>query len=149
MAGRSKNNGKKAKKNKKAKGQVRSLRGRRKSEGKSAKRIRSVPRVAGKSQKKKPLTVTALAPDHVNHPPHYNQGRIEVIEFIEDQNLGFHLGNSVKYICRAGKKPGTDEVVDLEKAIWYLRRRLELVRAARSNEPVRRPNEMPQERIRA
>ena len=42
--------------------------------------------------------------DNVNHPAHYTDGKIEVIDFIEDKKLGFHLGNAVKYICRAGKK---------------------------------------------
>ena len=64
--------------------------------------------------------------DLVNHPPHYNQGKIEVIEFIEDQQLGFHKGNAVKYVCRAGKKDPTKYVQDLEKAIWYLKREIEL-----------------------
>ena len=40
--------------------------------------------------------------DNVNHPDHYTSGKIEVIDFIEDQHLGFHLGNAVKYISRAG-----------------------------------------------
>lgn len=73
----------------------------------------------------------------VNHPKHYNQGKIEVIEFIEDKELGFHLGNAVKYICRAGRKDPTKYVEDLEKAIWYLRRRIEL-----KAETPRRPNDM-------
>ncbi|MDY2737114.1 DUF3310 domain-containing protein, partial [Intestinibacter sp.] len=42
--------------------------------------------------------------DKVNHPAHYNTGKIEVIDYIEDQDLNFHLGNVVKYISRAGKK---------------------------------------------
>lgn len=42
--------------------------------------------------------------DNVNHPSHYANGKIEVIDFIEDKNFNFHLGNAVKYICRAGKK---------------------------------------------
>lgn len=58
--------------------------------------------------------------DNVNHPAHYNTGKIEVIDYIEDQNLGFHLGNVVKYISRAGKKGDTLE--DLKKAQWYLNR---------------------------
>lgn len=73
----------------------------------------------------------------VNHPPHYNTGKIEVIEFIEDKQLGFHLGNAVKYISRAGKKDPTKYVEDLQKAQWYLQRAMELTQA----EP-RRPNEM-------
>lgn len=57
-------------------------------------------------------------PDPVAHPSHYNTGKIEVIEFIEDQALGFHLGNAVKYICRAGRKDSDKMVEDMEKAIW-------------------------------
>lgn len=60
--------------------------------------------------------------EFVNHPNHYNTGKIEVIDFIEDQKLGFHLGNSVKYICRAGKKDPSKLKEDLEKAIWYIER---------------------------
>ena len=40
----------------------------------------------------------------VNHPEHYNIGIFEVIDIIEDWNLGFHLGNAVKYIARAEHK---------------------------------------------
>ena len=42
--------------------------------------------------------------DMVNHPSHYADGKIEVIEFIEDKKLGYHRGNAVKYLARAGKK---------------------------------------------
>lgn len=73
----------------------------------------------------------------VNHPSHYNQGRFEVIEVIEDQRLGFHLGNAIKYICRAGKKDPRKLIEDLEKAIWYVRRFVEIQRV----DP-RRPNDM-------
>ncbi|MCI6736713.1 MAG: DUF3310 domain-containing protein [Intestinibacter sp.] len=58
--------------------------------------------------------------DNVNHPAHYTDGNIEVIDYIEDKQLGFHLGNVVKYISRAGKKGDTLE--DLKKAQWYLNR---------------------------
>lgn len=74
---------------------------------------------------------------NVNHPAHYNAGKIEVVEFIEDQKLGYHLGNAIKYICRAGKKQSSPEIEDLDKAIWYLRRHCELLGPA-----PRRPNEM-------
>ena len=80
--------------------------------------------------------------DLVNHPAHYNFGRIEVIEFIEDQGLGYHLGNAVKYICRAGRKDESKEVEDLEKARWYLDRRIELLKAAKNNRAPLRPNNM-------
>ena len=63
------------------------------------------------------------SPDMVNHPPHYTTGKIEVIDFIEDQKLPYHLGNCVKYICRAPYK-GTPEQ-DIAKALWYLKRYVE------------------------
>lgn len=62
--------------------------------------------------------------DVVNHPSHYTDGKIEVIEFIEDKNLSFHRGNAVKYIRRAGKKDPQKEIEDLQKAIWYINREI-------------------------
>lgn len=73
----------------------------------------------------KDLTIVATDEpinDAVNHPSHYTSGKIEVIEYIEDQKLPYHLGNAIKYISRAGKKDPSKEVEDLEKAIWYIRR---------------------------
>ena len=58
--------------------------------------------------------------DSINHPMYYNTGKIEVINFIEDQQLGLCLGNAIKYICRAGKKNPEKSVEDLKKAIWYI-----------------------------
>lgn len=63
--------------------------------------------------------------DIVNHPPHYTDGKIEVIDFIEDKGLNFHRGNAVKYIARAGKKDKSKEVEDLKKAVWYLNREIQ------------------------
>lgn len=63
--------------------------------------------------------------DPVNHPPHYTDGKIEVIDFIEDKELGFHLGNAVKYIARAGKKDPAKKLEDLKKGAWYLNREIE------------------------
>ena len=65
--------------------------------------------------------------NHVNHPSHYNSGRIEVIDFIDDQNLNFELGNAVKYICRAGKKDKNTRIEDLQKAVWYLNQYIALL----------------------
>lgn len=59
----------------------------------------------------------------VNHPSHYNAGKIEVIDAIEDWKLDFHEGNVVKYVARAKHKG--KELEDLEKAAWYLNRRIE------------------------
>jgi len=61
--------------------------------------------------------------EYINHPDHYNQGDIEVIDVIEDWNLGFHLGNAIKYIARAEHKGNTKQ--DLEKAKWYIQRYIE------------------------
>ena len=58
--------------------------------------------------------------DAENHPSHYTRGKIEVIDFIEDQQLPYHLGNVIKYIARAGYKG--DKLEDLKKARWYLDR---------------------------
>ena len=63
--------------------------------------------------------------DNVNHPDHYNHGKIEVVDFIEDKGLGFHLGNAVKYISRAGRKNPDKTIEDLRKAAWYLNRQIE------------------------
>jgi hypothetical protein len=66
------------------------------------------------------------APNAVNHPAHYGgDGTYEAIKVIEAWELDFSLGNAVKYISRAGRKPGADEVEDLEKARWYLTRAIQ------------------------
>lgn len=69
--------------------------------------------------------INAIACDNVNHPSHYTDGKIEVIDYIEDKKLGYHLGNAVKYISRAGKKDPTKTVEDLRKAAWYINREIE------------------------
>ncbi len=58
----------------------------------------------------------------IDHPPHYNVGRIEVIDAIEAWELGFHLGNVVKYVARAAHKG--NQLADLKKARWYLDREI-------------------------
>ena len=63
--------------------------------------------------------------NNVEHPKHYNTGKIEVISAIEDWNLDFHLGNVVKYVARAGKKDPKKELEDLKKAVFYLQRKVE------------------------
>lgn len=64
--------------------------------------------------------------DVVNHPKHYKSaGRIEAIDVIEAFGLGFHLGNVVKYVLRAGRKSRAREIEDLAKARWYLDRKIQ------------------------
>lgn len=68
--------------------------------------------------------------DAINHPKHYcwliDKCGIEVIDIV--RHLDFDLGNAIKYILRAGKKPINDlnnntnkaAIQDLKKAIWYI-----------------------------
>lgn len=63
----------------------------------------------------------------VDHPVYYGgaDDPYEAIKVIEAWELGFSLGNAVKYISRAGKKDATKYVEDLEKARWYLDRAIQ------------------------
>ena len=63
-------------------------------------------------------------PDPVNSPPHYTNGGIETIDFIEAKDLNYRLGNVIKYVSRAEKKG--EPLQDLKKALWYLQRDIEL-----------------------
>ena len=62
----------------------------------------------------------------VNHPVHYGgkDNPYEVIKIIEAWNLDFCLGNTIKYIARAGVKNADTELEDLKKALWYLQRKI-------------------------
>ena len=62
----------------------------------------------------------------VNNPEHYGgkENVYEAIKVIDAWDLGFSLGNTVKYISRAGKKNKEKEIEDLEKALWYLTHRI-------------------------
>ena len=64
--------------------------------------------------------------ESVNHPKHYGGANnpYEAIKVIRAWDLGFELGNTVKYIARAGKKDASKEIEDLEKAQWYLNERI-------------------------
>ena len=55
-------------------------------------------------------------------PAYYQRGHTDVWDFIREQELNFHLGNAIKYICRAGYKDS--KIHDLEKAIHYLENEL-------------------------
>lgn len=58
-------------------------------------------------------------------PAHYTQGsKYEVINVIEHMGLSFSAGNALKYLARAGKKPGEDLGAELRKAVWYLEREI-------------------------
>ena len=65
----------------------------------------------------------------VKGPDYYQRGSIQVWDFIRDQELNFHLGNAIKYICRAGHKES--KVEDLKKAIHYLENELQHIKQPR------------------
>lgn len=60
------------------------------------------------------------AVDMVNSPPHYTTGKIEVLDFIEDQGFGYLDGQVIKYVSRHRHKGAPVE--DLKKARFYLNR---------------------------
>ena len=63
-----------------------------------------------------------MSKEQVNHPEHYGGASnvYEAIKVIDAWELGFSLGNTVKYISRAGKKDPEKEIEDLKKAKFYL-----------------------------
>ena len=65
--------------------------------------------------------------EQVNHPQHYGgeDNTYEAIKVIDAWELGFSLGNTIKYISRAGKKRKDKELEDLRKAFWYLKHHIE------------------------
>jgi hypothetical protein len=69
--------------------------------------------------------------EQVNHPKHYGgaENPYEAIKVIEAWDLDFCLGNTVKYISRAGKKEPEKTVQDLEKAKWYLERAIKRLKS--------------------
>lgn len=81
--------------------------------------------------------------DNINHPKHYNFGKIETYDYIEDQGLNYSMGNVIKYVSRAGKKkaPGksldASALEDLKKARWYLDKEIAR-REAKINENISR-----------
>ena len=71
------------------------------------------------------FNIKKIVKDTVNHPLHYKgkDNPYEAIKVIDAWNLGFSLGNAVKYIGRAGAKG--DKVEDLQKAIWYIQHEID------------------------
>lgn len=65
-----------------------------------------------------------MTQETVHHPPHYGgDTTYECIKVIDAWQLGFSLGNAVKYICRAANKG--NQLDDLRKAAWYLQHEIE------------------------
>ena len=61
-------------------------------------------------------------------PSHYKAGEFDVIAFCQLHNINFDLGNVIKYVIRAGKKENNSELQDLNKAMEYLKRRIEFIK---------------------
>lgn len=84
-----------------------------------AKKLNSVPRKRGRPRK---ILMSYTESDNVNSPAHYIAGGIETIDFIEAKELGYNLGNVIKYVSRADHKG--KKLEDLKKAEWYLAREI-------------------------
>jgi hypothetical protein len=70
---------------------------------------------------------TTSAHDPVN-PAHYaDLGEYSALHVTEKWGMGYHLGQTLKYIQRAGKRPDQPELTDLRKARWYLQRYIHLL----------------------
>ena len=74
--------------------------------------------------------ITKTNSDNVNHPKHYESGKFECIDVMQEaigleDTKGFCLCNAFKYIYRCTKKHASP-VEDVKKAIWYLEKFLEL-----------------------
>ena len=69
-------------------------------------------------------------------PEYYRRGSIQVWDFIRDQELNFHLGNVIKYVCRAGHKE--DDIEDLSKALHYLSNEIEFRTSKRVSRGIQR-----------
>ncbi|MBQ3585771.1 MAG: DUF3310 domain-containing protein [Synergistaceae bacterium] len=58
--------------------------------------------------------------EEIDHPEYYEKNGFEAIDYIEAHSLNFALGNVIKYVTRAGKKPKEGAYTALMKAHWYL-----------------------------
>lgn len=80
--------------------------------------------------------------EEVRHPDHYQfPGGVEVLDLIE--HLPFNLGSAIKYLARAGRKPGVSAQTDLDKAIFYIRREQGRLNRRRLNLSTRPPPQIP------
>ena len=73
-------------------------------------------------------SVDSVKEVNVIKPSHYKAGEFDVIAFCQLHNINFDLGNVIKYVTRAGKKENNSELQDLNKAMEYLKRRIEFIK---------------------
>lgn len=71
--------------------------------------------------------------NNIQHPSYYTSGKTEVWDFINEQGLDYFLGNAVKYISRAGKKNKDKFVEDLQKAVIYINKEIEIYERSRGD----------------
>ena len=71
--------------------------------------------------------------ENIQHPSYYKTGKTEVWDFINEQGLDYFLGNAVKYISRAGKKNKDKFVEDLQKAVIYINKEIEIYERSRGD----------------
>ena len=89
------------------------------------------PTASGKSETTPPTKSSSKDVSKYS-PAHYQRGKIQVWDFISDQNLDFLTGNVVKYVCRAGLKDYESELDDLLKAKAYIEKKIAQVSAGRN-----------------
>jgi hypothetical protein len=77
---------------------------------------------SGESKTTQPIKSSSTVSKYA--PSHYKRGRIEVWDFIVDQQLDYLAGNCVKYICRAGHKDQESELDDWLKVKAYVERKI-------------------------
>ena len=82
-----------------------------------------------KKEKDKTRATEQVVRDTVNHPPHYNNGCMECIDYIRqqlgDEFSSYCQGNVIKYLHRWRYKNGIE---DLRKAEWYLNAMIKSIR---------------------
>ena len=89
------------------------------------------PTPSGKSEPTQP-TKSSSNPVTKYSPSHYQRGKVQVWDFISDQNLDYLSGNIIKYVCRAGHKDYESELDDLLKAKAYLEKKIAQVSEGRN-----------------
>jgi len=56
--------------------------------------------------------------------PESDNGKIEVLDFILDQELDFSSGLAIKHICKASQKPEHEQIEHLQKAVKHLKTKI-------------------------
>jgi hypothetical protein len=77
--------------------------------------------------------------EEIDRPEYYrieiDGHAFDVLDLIDATGTGFHIGNALKYLVRAGNKPGVNAVTDLRKAAYYVTRLADKLEAEAADEP--------------